>query len=80
MEYLSKEVAQLGLEQVPSQANFILLRVGSGNGVYQQLLAQGIIVRPMAAYGLPEYVRVTVGTMEENQKFIDGLKKVIKSF
>ena len=80
MEYLSKEVAQLGLEQVPSQANFILLRVGSGNGVYRQLLAQGIIVRPMAAYELPEYVRVTVGTMEENQKFIDGLKKVIKSF
>jgi histidinol-phosphate aminotransferase len=80
MEYLSKEIAQLGLEQVPSQANFILLRVRSGSDVYQQLLAQGVIVRPMVAYELPEYVRVTVGTMEENQKFIDALKKVIKAF
>jgi histidinol-phosphate aminotransferase len=80
MEYLSKEIAELGLEQVPSQANFILLRVGSGNDVFRQLLAQGIIVRPMAAYELPEYVRVTVGTMEENQKFIEALKKVIRAF
>jgi histidinol-phosphate aminotransferase len=80
MEYLSKEIAQLGLEQVPSQANFILLRVGSGNDVFRQLLMQGIIVRPMAAYELPEYVRVTVGTMGENRKFIDALKKVIQVF
>ena len=80
MEYLSKEIAQLGLEHVPSQANFILLRVESGNTVFQQLLAQGIIVRPMAAYELPEYVRVTVGTMEENRQFIDALRKVIKAF
>ena len=80
MEYLSKEIVQLGLEHVPSQANFILLRVESGNTVFQQLLAQGIIVRPMAAYELPEYVRVTVGTMEENRQFIDALRKVIKAF
>jgi histidinol-phosphate aminotransferase len=80
MEYLSKEIAQLGLEQVPSQANFILLRVGSGNDVFRQLLMQGIIVRPMAAYELPKYVRVTVGTMGENRKFIDALKKVIQVF
>ena len=80
MEYLSKEIAQLGLEHVPSQANFILLRVESGNTVFQQLLAQGIIVRPMAAYELPEYVRVTVGTMEENRQFINALRKVIKAF
>ena len=47
---------------------------------FQQLLAQGVIVRPMAVYELPEYVRVTVGTMDENRKFIDSLKKVIKAF
>ena len=80
LEYLCKEVSQLGLEQVPSHANFILLRVGNGNDVFQQLLAQGIIVRPMAAYDLPEHVRVTVGTREENRKFIGALKKVIKAF
>jgi len=75
MQYLKKEIAQLGLEQVPSQANFILMRVGNGNDVFQRLLVQGVIVRPMAVYDLPEYVRVTVGTMEENRKFIDALKK-----
>jgi histidinol-phosphate aminotransferase len=68
------------LEQVPSSANFILLRVGNGNDVFQQLLAQGVIVRPMAVYNLPEYVRVTIGTMDENRKFIDALKKIIKSY
>ena len=80
MEYLSKEIGQLGLEQIPSNANFILVRVGNGNDVFQQLLAQAVIVRPMAVYELPEYVRVTVGTMDENRKFIDALKKIIKSY
>ncbi len=80
MQYLSKEIAQLGLEQVPSSANFILTRVGNGNHAFQQLLAHGVIVRPMAVYDLPEYVRVTVGTKEENRRFIDALKKVIKAF
>jgi histidinol-phosphate aminotransferase len=56
------------------------LRVGNGNDVFQQLLAQAVIVRPMVVYELPEYVRVTVGTMEENRKFIDALKKIIKSY
>jgi histidinol-phosphate aminotransferase len=78
MEYLQKEVADLGLEYVPSGANFLLLRVGNGNDVFQRLLAQGVIVRPMAAYEFPEYVRVTVGTMAENRKFIAALKKIIK--
>ena len=80
MAYLTKEIAQLGLEQVPSQANFILLRVGNGNQVFQQLLAQAVIVRPMAVYEFPEYVRVTVGTMDENRKFIEALRKITKAF
>ena len=80
MKYLMHEIADLGLEQVPSRANFILMRVGNGNQVFQQMLAQGVIVRPMAVYDLPEYVRVTIGTMEENRKFIETLKKVIKAF
>ena len=78
MEYLTKEFARLGLEQVPSQANFILVRVGSGNQVFQQLLAQGVIVRPMAAYEFPEYVRITVGTMEENRRCVEALDKSLK--
>src|SRR4029077_3497277 len=80
MEYLRKEIAKLGLEQVPSQANFILMRVGNGQEVFQQLLAQGVIVRPMAVYEFPEYIRVTVGTMEENRRFIEALGKIIKKY
>jgi histidinol-phosphate aminotransferase len=80
MAYLTREIAALGLEQIPSSANFVLLRVGHDNEVFQQLLAQGVIVRPMAIYDLPEYIRVTIGTMAENRRFIDALKKVIKAF
>jgi histidinol-phosphate aminotransferase len=75
LEYLTTEFARLGIEYVPSHANFILLRVGKGEDVFNRLLAQGIIVRPMAGYQFPEYLRVTIGTMDENRKFIDGLKK-----
>ena len=79
IEYLQREFARLGLEFAPSQANFILVRVGKGQEVFKQLLRQGVIVRPMAGYQFPEHVRVTVGTMEENRKFIDALEKVIKT-
>jgi histidinol-phosphate aminotransferase len=79
MEFLVREVARLGLEQVPSCANFIFIRVGNANQVFEQLLRQGVIVRPMGIYQFPEHVRVTVGKMEENQKFIEALKKVIKT-
>jgi histidinol-phosphate aminotransferase len=68
------------LAHVPSHGNFILVRVGKGQEIFQQLLTQGVIVRPMGAYKFPEYVRVTVGTMEENRKFIDALERVIKNF
>ena len=75
LEYLTAEFTRLGIEYVPSHANFILLRVGKGEDVFNRLLAQGIIVRPMAGYQFPEYLRVTIGIMDENRKFIDGLKK-----
>jgi len=77
MRYLTKEIASLGLEQVPSQANFILVRVGNGQDLYERLLRRGIIVRPMGGYDFPEYLRVTVGTMEENDRFIKELRDII---
>ncbi|HEV8722502.1 MAG TPA: histidinol-phosphate transaminase [Candidatus Binatia bacterium] len=79
MEYLQAEFTRLGLEFVPSDANFILVRVGKGQEVFKQLLSKGVIVRPMAGYQFPEHVRVTIGTMDENRKFIDALQKVIRA-
>ncbi|MGH7768892.1 MAG: histidinol-phosphate transaminase [Candidatus Binatia bacterium] len=79
MEYLKREIDKLGLEQVPSRANFILLRVGDGGSIFKRLLQRGVIVRPMGAYDLPEHIRVTIGTMKENARFINELKDIIKS-
>lgn len=80
MEYLTREIARMGLEQVPSQANFILVRVGDGQSVFEKLLRHGVIVRPMGGYDFPEHIRVTVGTMQENRKFIKELEAVVKPF
>lgn len=79
MRYLAGEFENLGLEYVPSHGNFVLVRVGKGQEVYAELLKRGVIVRPMAAYKFPEYVRVTVGSAEENQKFVAALSQMIKS-
>jgi histidinol-phosphate aminotransferase len=79
MEYLLAECNRLGLEFVPSDANFILVRVGKGQEVFKQLLSKGVIVRPMAGYQFPEHVRVTIGTMDENRKLIETLQKVMRA-
>ncbi len=79
LNYLQREFSHLGLEFVPSQANFILVRVGKGQEVFKRLLTEAVIVRPTAGYRFPEHVRVTVGTMAENRKFIEAIEKVIRS-
>ena len=77
LKFLYREMKAMGLEYVPTQANFFLIKVGKGKDVYDALLRQGIIVRPMASYGLGEYIRVTVGTPEENQRFVEALRRAI---
>jgi histidinol-phosphate aminotransferase len=78
MDFLYAQFDELGLPYVRSQANFILVRVGNGNEIFQKLLTQGVIVRPVGAYEFPEYLRVTVGTMDENRRFIEALGRVLK--
>jgi histidinol-phosphate aminotransferase len=75
--YLEEQFAALGLEYVPSYANFVLVKVGDGNAVFKALMAKGIIVRAMASYQLPEWIRVTVGTEPQNQRFIAELREVL---
>jgi histidinol-phosphate aminotransferase len=74
MLFLEREFTRLGLDYVPSQANFVLVRVGDGSEVYERLLRRAVIVRPMGGYEFPEHVRVTVGTAEENRRFVEALE------
>jgi histidinol-phosphate aminotransferase len=79
MRVLTEAFRRLELPFVPSAANFILVRVGQGLVVYEALLRQGVIVRPMDGYGLPEYLRVTIGLPEENARFIEALETALRS-
>jgi len=62
---------------VPSSANFALIQVGNGQEVYRSLLQRGLIVRPMASWGLPDSIRVTIGTAAENTAFLKGFDEVM---
>lgn len=77
LRFLVNAFEELGLGYIPSVANFVCVRVGDGARVYEDLLREGVIVRPVANYGMPEYLRVTVGTAEENRRFIDALRVVL---
>jgi histidinol-phosphate aminotransferase len=76
---LTEAFDKLGLEYVPSDGNFVLVRVGNddgaGNRVNLELLKQGVIVRPVGNYGLPQWLRVTIGLPDENEAFIAALEK-----
>ena len=77
--YLQEELARMGVEFVPSHANFVLARVGDGRATFEALLKRGIIVRAMNSYKLPEWVRVSVGTMEENRRFVAALRETLQA-
>lgn len=68
---------KLGLEFVGSEANFILVKVGDGAGVFKELQKRGVIVRPMGGYALPEWIRISVGTPKENQKCLEALSAIL---
>ena len=68
---------KLGLDFVPSVANFILVKVGDGAKTFDALQRRGVIVRPVKGYGLPEWLRVTVGTAKQNDRLLRELKSVL---
>lgn len=74
--FLQEQFAERGLEFVPSHANFVLVKVGDGDAVFKALMRRGIIVRAMASYKLPEWIRVSIGTMEQNRRFLEMLDEV----
>ena len=77
LSQLESAFGRMGLEYVPSVTNFIMVKVGQGRRVFEALQREKVIVRPMDPYGMPEYIRVTVGTRAENATFLRALKKVL---
>ena len=81
-KFLATAMHDLGLTFVPTEANFVMVPLESEEmvqNVYQGLLRQGVIVRPLKAFGLPHCVRITIGTPDQNQTLIDALRQVLKS-
>ncbi|MFY9179824.1 MAG: histidinol-phosphate transaminase [Venatoribacter sp.] len=80
MRQLEQGFNDLGLSYIPSVANFVAFKMPAGVNaaeVFQKLLAQGVIVRPVAGYEMPEYLRVSVGTSAENSTFLAALKTAL---
>ena len=74
---LERAFAAMKLEYLPSFANFVLVNVGDGAAVFKALLQRRIIVRALKGYHLPQWVRVSVGTMEQNRKCVAALREVL---
>ncbi|MCF7817422.1 MAG: histidinol-phosphate transaminase [Kiritimatiellales bacterium] len=77
LAFFERELPRLGITTVPSVANFILVKTGNGRAVFQALQKRKVIVRPMDPYGLPDHIRITIGTPEQNQTVLDALKEVM---
>lgn len=77
LERLARGFEALGLDYIPSFGNFVTVRVGDAARVYASLLAEGVIVRPIAGYGMPEHLRVTVGLPEHNERFLAALARAL---
>ncbi len=71
--FLTHELTARGIIVIPSYGNFITFKIDSTTEVYRALLAQGVIVRPVAGYGLPDYLRVSIGTAPQNARFLTAL-------
>jgi histidinol-phosphate aminotransferase len=79
MRQVTEGLARLGIEFIPSYGNFVSFRVGDAAAVYRKLLASGIIVRPIAGYGMPQHLRVTIGLESENAKFLECLARALST-
>jgi histidinol-phosphate aminotransferase len=76
--FLSEEVEKAGCKAYPTHTNFFMIDVqGNADKLYQALLYEGVIIRSMSAYGFENLIRVTIGTDEENVRFLKALKKCL---
>ena len=77
MKQITDGLKGLRIEYIPSYGNFVSLRVHDADGVYRRLLKLGVIVRPIASYGMPDHLRVTIGLESENARFLDCLEQAL---
>jgi len=77
MEFYEKAFRERGLEFVPSHANFVLVKTGEGDRVFKDMLKQGVIVRAMSGYKLPDWVRISIGTQAQNERCLEVLDSVL---
>jgi len=77
MEQIIAGVQPLGVTHLPSYGNFLTIKVGDAAAINQKLLNQGVIVRPVAGYKMPEWLRVTIGTEAENTRFLEALRNAM---
>lgn len=78
MQQICSGLKQLGLSFIPSYGNFVSFRIGSATAMYQRLLQRGVIVRPVASYAMPEYLRVSIGLETENENFLSALASAMQ--
>lgn len=77
MEQIVAGFKRLGFSHIPSHGNFVAFKAGDAAAINGKLLRQGVIVRPVAGYGMPEWLRVTIGTEQENLRFLEALEKAL---
>lgn len=78
MRQLTQGLRLLDIDYIPSYANFLAIRIGNATAMYRRLLEHGVIVRPIGNYGMPEYLRVSIGLAAENNQFLQALEDAIK--
>jgi histidinol-phosphate aminotransferase len=78
MRQVTSGLRRLEIEFIPSFGNFVSFRVGDGATVFRKLLRKGVIVRPIASYGMPAYLRVTIGLESENARFLAALEEALR--
>jgi histidinol-phosphate aminotransferase len=77
MQQVTRGLEKLGLAYIPSHGNFVSFRMKDAAAVFQRLLKSGVIVRPIAGYGMPDFLRVSIGLPEENERFLDSLARAL---
>ena len=77
LQFLQAELKNMGIACLPSCANFVCFEAGNADAVYKGLIKKGVIVRPIANYNLPQYLRVTIGLPEHNERFLEAVKSVL---